>query len=242
MDDQWILVFLSALVVIGVAMWVAAYQAEKRRKEQLGAVASRLGFEFWPESQPQLVEHLANFRLFSQGRSRKARNVMNGRAGDVEVQIFDYEYVTGGGKSSHSWRQTVILFESNRLQLPAFSLRPQGFWDGIAGAFGRQDIEFPASPEFSSAYLLQGRDEDRVRAIFSEPVVAYYTRHPGLCVEGDGGHLIYYHKECRAEPEQIPDFFQEGLDVLDVWIQKEGVADNLDLIGLDLGEYAGGAQ
>jgi hypothetical protein len=58
---------------------------------------------------------------------------------------------------------------------------------------------------------------------------------PGIlvCVEGEGGQLIYYHRDPRVEPEQIPRFFQEGLDVLDLWIQKKGVAENLDLIGLD---------
>jgi len=131
----------------------------------------------------------------------------------------------------------VILFESDRLRLPAFCLRPQHFRDKIANAFGQQDMELEACPEFSAAYVVQGQDEDQVRAIFSEPVIAYCTRHPGLCVEGTGEQLIYYRKGGRAEPHEIPGFFQEGLDVLDLWIQKEGVADNLDLIGLDLGEY-----
>ena len=233
MDDQsiWVLLLIMAAVAIGV--WFIAHQVEKERKEQLGAVASRLGFEFSPESQPQMAEHLARFPLFSQGHSKKAWNVMNGRAGDVKVQIFDYTFTTGVGKSSRNWAQTVFLFESGRLRLPAFSLRPQGFWDKIAGAFGQQDIDFEANPEFSRAYILQGRDEGLVRTLFSEPVVAYYTRHPGLCVEGEGGQLIYYHRDPRVEPEQIPRFFQEGLDVLDLWIQKKGVAENLDLIGLE---------
>jgi len=233
MDNGWIWIFLLAIAGIAIAVWVISYQAEKERAEQLGAVASRLGFEFSPESQPQLVEHLAHFHLFSQGYAKKARNVMSGHAGDVKVLVFDYKYSTGGGKSSQTREQTVILFESDRLHLPAFSLRPEGFWDEVAGLFGRQDIEFEANPEFSSAYLLRGQDEDRVRAIFSEPVVAYYTRHPGLCVEGEGKEIVYYHKGSRLQPEQIPGFFQEGLDVLDLWIHKNGVAENLDLIGLD---------
>jgi len=184
MDNQWIWVLLLMMAAVAIGVWFIAHQVEKERKEQLGAVASRLGFEFSPESQPQMAEHLAHFRLFSQGHSKKAWNVMNGRAGDVKVQIFDYTYTTGGGKSSRTWAQTVFLFESGRLRLPAFSLRPQGFWDKIAGAFGQQDIDFEANPEFSRAYVLQGRDEDLVRTLFSEPVVAYYTRHPGLCRGG----------------------------------------------------------
>lgn len=234
MDEPWSWVVLAAIVGIAIALWINSYWAEKERTRQLDSVASRLGFELWPESQPQLVEHLAFFHLFSQGHSKKAWNVMNGRAGNARVQLFDYKYVTGSGKSSCTWKQTVVLFESDRLRLPAFSLRPHGFWDGVASLFGQQDIEFPTHPDFSSAYLLQGQDEERIRAIFTEPVVAYYTRHPGLCVEGHESQLICFHKGARVELEQIPDFFQEGLDILDLWIHKEGVADNLDLIGLDL--------
>jgi hypothetical protein len=236
MKDPWIfwLLFLAVgLVMIGVE--VAGRLAERQRTEQLRVVAGRLGLEFSPESQPQLVERLAHFQPFLEGQSGKAWNVMHGLAGGVKVQLFDHKYTTGGdSRISHTWTQTVLLFESARLQLPAFSLRPQGAWDGVADLFGQQDIELEASPEFSKAYVLQGLDEDQVRAIISEPAVAYCNRHPDLWVEGWGGQLVYYHKGCRMKSEEIPGFFQEGLDVLDLWIQKEGVAENLELIGLDL--------
>ncbi len=52
---------------------------------------------------------------------------MNGRAGDVKVQIFDYTYSTGGGKSSHTWKQTVFLFESGRCSFIFFSGGRAGF-------------------------------------------------------------------------------------------------------------------
>ena len=166
MDNLWFWVLFLAIAVVAIGVWFAAYQAEKLREEQLGAVASRLGFQFWPESQSRLVERLSIFQLFSQGHSRKAWNIMNGHAGDVKVQLFDYKYVTGGGKSSRTWKQTVILFESDRLRLPAFSLRPQGFWDRIAGAFGQQDIEFEASPDFS-AHSRRVTDNHRLAGLTS---------------------------------------------------------------------------
>ena len=235
MDNEWtwVLYLVFAVVLIGVFYIVdrAAKQREKQRREDLSAEASRLGFEFRPEFQPQLVDRLVHFGLFSRGHSRRAWNVMDGRAGDVKVLLFDYVYVTGSGKYRQAWMHTMILFESGRLQLPAFSLRPSSFRDKIANAFGQQDIEVEASPEFSAAYVLQGEDEDLVRGFFPESVVAYCTRHPGLWVEGKGEQLVY----CggRIVPAEMAGFFQEGLDVLDLWIEKEGVAENLDLIGLD---------
>jgi len=106
MDNEWPWVPYLAFAVVLIGTFYladrAAKQREKQRREDLRAVASRLGFEFWPESQPQFVGRLADLQLFSHGHSRKAWNVMNGRAGDVKVLLFDYKYVTGGGKSSHT--------------------------------------------------------------------------------------------------------------------------------------------
>jgi len=71
MDNQWIWVLLLMMAAVAIGVWFIAHQVEKERKEQLGAVASRLGFEFSPESQPQMAEHLAHFPLFSRVIPRK---------------------------------------------------------------------------------------------------------------------------------------------------------------------------
>ena len=93
-----------AIAAIAVAAWAIGCQAEKQRRKRLGAVASRLGFEFTPEYQPQLLGRLAHFDLFSQGYSKGAWNVMDGRAGDVRVQLFDHQYATDSDKPSHNFR------------------------------------------------------------------------------------------------------------------------------------------
>jgi hypothetical protein len=82
-------------------------------------------FTFSPEDGPALRGRLAGFHLFSQGRSRKIRNVLRGRAGDTDVLMLDYRYTTGSGKNSHTWEQTVMVFESAGAHFPDFSLRPE---------------------------------------------------------------------------------------------------------------------
>jgi hypothetical protein len=175
------LFLLLVFVTLGVlAFGVMLYYREMRRREDLQNVAGKLGFSFCPEGDPHLLGKFGQFHLFSQGRSRKVRNVMRGEIQDIAVSLFDYRYTTGSGKHSHTHAQTVVLFESERLALPFFTLRPEGFFHKMAGAFGYEDIDFDGSPAFSDAYLLKGTHEDLIRAIFEPQVRAYYTRHGHL--------------------------------------------------------------
>jgi hypothetical protein len=231
---------LIVFVALGaLAVGVMLYYREKQRREDLRSVAGKLGFSFSPAGDPHLLGRLGQFHLFSQGRSRKVRNVMRGEIQDIAVSLFDYRYTTGSGKHNHTHSQTVLLFESERLALPFFTLRPEGFFHRMAGAFGYEDIDFDDSPAFSDAYLLKGGDEDRIRAIFTPEVRAYYTRHDRLCTEGERGRLVHYRADRRVSPERIESWLQEGLDVLDLFLEEEEGAGTLPLWGLDLagGEY-----
>lgn len=226
---------LIVFVALGaLAFGVMLYYREKQRREDLRTVAGKLGFSFHPDGDPHLLGRLGQFHLFSQGHSRKVRNMMRGEIQDIAVSLFDYRYTTGSGKHSHTHAQTVVLFESEQLALPFFTLRPEGFFHKMAGAFGYQDIDFADSPAFSDAYLLKGTDEDRIRAVFGPEVQAYYTRHGHLCTEGGGGRLVHYHADRRIDPERIESWLQEGLDVLDLFLEKEDGTGILPLWGLDL--------
>ncbi len=196
------------LLIVFVALGVLAFGAmlyyrEKQRREDLRSVAEKLEFSFSPEGDPHLLERMGQFHLFSQGRSRKVRNVMRGEIQDIAVSLFDYRYTTGSGKHSHTHAQTVVLFESERLALPFFTLRPERFFHKMAGTFGYEDIDFDGSPSFSDAYLLKGTAEDQIRAIFGPEVHAYYTRHGHLCTEGEGSRLVHYHAGRQVDPERI---------------------------------------
>jgi hypothetical protein len=226
---------LIVFVALGVlAFAVVLYYREKQRREDLRSVAGKLGFSFSPEGDPHLLGGLGQFPLFSQGRSRKVRNVMRGEIQDIAVSLFDYQYTTGSGKHSHTHAQTVVLFESERLALPSFSLRPEGFLHKMAGAFGYEDIDFDGSPAFSDAYLLKGTAEDQIRAVFAPEVRAYYSRHGHLRTEGERGRLVHYSADRRVKPERIESWLQEGLDVLDLFLEKEEGTGILSLWGLDL--------
>ena len=206
-----IMVVALVLAFVGLLIYMQ-HLAEKKRTEQLGPVAEQLGFDFSPQGDPALLESLKPFRLFSQGHSEKLWNLMRGHTHDLDVAIFDYRYVTGGGKHSHTWLHTVVCFRFDGEPLPSFALRPENLFHKIGALFGYQDIDFKSHSTFSKNYLLRGEDEAAIREVFTPDLLDFYAEQTGICTEGSGNVLLVY-REKRAEPSKIGDFMEEGFGV-----------------------------
>jgi hypothetical protein len=222
--------------VVALGFTALNYYHETQRIEQMRFVAERLGFSYWPTADPDLQERLGPFHLFSQGHSRKIENVLRREIHDIAVTLFEYRYRINSGKHTRTYRHTVLLFETQRLQLPVFTLRPEGMLHRIAKKFGYQDISFEAHPVFSESYLLRGHQEAQIRDLFAEEVLNYYSRHDGLCTEGDGQRLIFYQRNQVVEPSWLEGFLEQGLDVLDLFMRREGAVGAVPFLGLGLEE------
>ena len=203
---------ITAVVTIVLAAIALGFYMDAKRTKDLKAIADSLKFTF-SKTGENLLPSLGGFDLFSKGHAKKAKNVMNGNSNGIDVTIMDYQYTTGTGKNSHTWSQTVMLFRSEFLQLPGFALRQEGLFDKISGLFGYQDIDFDTHPEFSKHYLLRGVDEDGIRSVFSDMLIAFYEQHRGLNTEGDGGGLIFYRASKRVSPKDLKIFMEEGFGV-----------------------------
>jgi hypothetical protein len=206
------LIIGGVLALVAVLAYVN-YLTEKKRTEALKRVAEELGFDFFPKDQGMLGG-LQSFHLFSQGHTKRLTNLMRGEAGGLAVEIFDYRYTVGGGKSSQTFKQTVICFRLDGPDLPAFSLRPENIFHRIGAWFGYQDINFDDYPEFSNRYLLRGPDEKAIRELFTDRVLAFFEGRAGLSTEGGGDRLLFYRHNKRVEPERVRSLLEDGFQVL----------------------------
>lgn len=210
----WIVGLIGIVVVIFIILiCMVVWYYNKQRQKALKQLAETLNFTFSAKGDKSLQDALAGFHLFSQGHSRQISNVLIGKFNDIPVTVMDYRYTTGGGKSSHTWQQTVIAIESSKLALPVFILRPENIFDKIGSAFGKKDINFETAPQFSKRYMLRGDDEPSIRMIFNQWIIEYYERHPGLSTEGDGQKLIYYRVSKSVTPDKIESFLQEAYEI-----------------------------
>lgn len=209
-----IAMILALVGAAGVgAVFYLTRRMRKKRAEAMERTAAELRLVFTPEGDETAMSAHAGFHLFSQGHSKKIRNLMRGTVRDSNVSLFDYQYTVGGGKNQHTWHQTVISLQVQGRNLPAFSMRPEHVWHKLGSMMGYQDIDFESNPVFSKKYLLRGPDDAAIRGIFTNRVLMFFESEPGLCVEADGHMLIVYRHSARVKPEAIRAFAEKGVQI-----------------------------
>jgi hypothetical protein len=216
MDFPLILFFL----VLAAGVIVFSFYFERRRTKQLGAIATELNLEFYENGGGQVMGLVQDFQLFSKGRNRRVKNLIQGQVEDTFVAIFDYRYVTGRGKHSHTYDQTVILLRSEQLRVPKFSLYPENFFHKMGDFLGYHDIDFANYPEFSNRYLLRGENEILIHKSFHSEVIAFYENSRGLSTEANDSRLIFYRAMSKVPPEEMHSFLSVGLKVLHLFARS----------------------
>lgn len=199
---------LIVIAVIGVVIGLVFYLNWKRRKD-LEEFAASLGLAFYPAG-PEISElENTGLEIFRLGHSRKAVNLVQvqGRVG--LIRVFDYHYVTGGGKSSHTHNFTLALLDCGGCPVPAFELKPESFIYKIGEAIGFKDIDLPAFPLFSDKYRLTAPEETSVHLFFTPRRAAWFERHQGLRVQGAPGYMVISRSDAHLPVNSWRDFIEE---------------------------------
>ena len=208
-----ITVIVVVVALVGGLIYVIQMM-QKRRTEAMQLACQAMGFAFEEKGDLDRLRGFGDLPLFDRGHSKYARNVMTGRTADREVLLFDYRYTTGGGKSSHTWAQTVALFPNGAAGLPDLDLAPENFLHKIGQAFGYQDIDFDHSPDFSDHYLLRGNDEMAIRTAFTADALSFLGQQHGWHVEIRAGHVAVYRSGRECKPPEAPAYLADTLRVL----------------------------
>lgn len=206
----WLAFVLAGAVTLIVTTYFWARRAERKRREAFSGAAMQIGFSFEPVDQPFPPEDVARFHLLTAGHGKEFRNVLRGRTDGKDTVVFDYKYVTGGGKNQSTHRQTVAGLRLGGASFPGFYLQPENLFHKIAALFGYQDIDFPDHPEFSRRYLLRGDNESAIRTLFSPTIIDMFESLSATrwSVEGSGEWLLVYNHGCQIGPAELPQFLQ----------------------------------
>src|SRR5258708_16076524 len=161
-------VFIAGIVVL----IISARPRSGGRTAQMQAVTNQMRWTFTQQMPYTSIPNASYFHLFTQGNWVRVLNVMSGQIEGAQVIVFDITY---DGKYVHRTKpheQTVALFLSNQLSLPAFMLCPSNWKHKLCSMFSNS-ANFPSHPAFSSQYLLSGNDVPNIQRVFNDSLLSY---------------------------------------------------------------------
>lgn len=214
-----VIVVVAVVAIVALAIGLS-YWNDRKRRLALEAVAEQLGLEFIAEGSEQLQSELLAFKLFNSGRSKKLTKLIRGQTDEVAISIFDYQYTTGSGDSSHTFKQTVGAIQSPELKICDFSMRPENMLDKIGGMMGFQDIDFESHPKFSGMFVLKGTTENLVRSLFKPAVLEFFESKNGLSVEGVSGKIVFYRPGKTISPDNMKLFLSEAYEIYGAFVDN----------------------
>ena len=205
-ENIWLVIVLVilTLLVIGASI-IPLIRKGREQQQKLKEVGASIGLFMSSKDLPAPLKELRKFKLFSDGVLGFISSLMQGSKGSFDVAIFDQQLK----KRDSSEFQTVILFQSDQLNLPHFRLFPVKIYHKIASAIGYEDINFDSFPKFSSQYYLKGTEEEKIRNVFKTNILLYFENHTGWSIEGLGTRLFIYRKGNTIPPEEIREFYEQ---------------------------------
>ena len=216
--EPWIIV--SAVIVMMVLIIIAVVRAEKKRREAFKNQAMRLGFTYAQKADMTEVQAAQAFPLFQRGHTKRISNFMQRQSDGLQIAVYDYRYTVGGGKNSHTHRQTIYQFQSSRLKLPDFELKPEHLFHKIGQKFGYQDIDFESFPDFSKQYLLRGKDETMIRKLFNQEVIVRFESELKWNVEAGGESILFFHDSKRIKPDELYTMFEKARALCQMFVSR----------------------
>jgi len=217
MDIVWVISF--AVVFIGIIAAVGAVSArmQKLRREAMEKFALDAGLNFSAEDTEQFRTRLITFQLFKEGRAQRVYNLLRAEAEGVQMSVFDYQFTTGSGKHQSTHRQSILAVESKSLYMPSMTLRPESFFDAIAGVLGFRDIDFEDSPEFSRSFVVKSQFEELTRKLFDADVIQFFMERRDVAFEASANRFIYYRRNKTVQPQDLKAFLADGLQLYNLF-------------------------
>lgn len=189
-------------------IWNLLLGNEINREEHLREFAFDNGLIFSTENDIGLIAQFSDFSLFTEGSDGKIKYQCIQKNLLESNLLFDYSYQLRTGKTSVSIDQTVRLFNSKRLALPRFTLKPENILHTIAKWFGYDDIDFQSDELFSKKFHLSGEFEQLIRKYFDDDVRNLCLKNQKIQIEGSNYYLLLYVEHKILEKTDLKSFYK----------------------------------
>jgi hypothetical protein len=206
MQPLWIILLIIGAIMLVFALVKVAKAAARREQQRLAALtdwAVSNGFQFSKTDPHNLDDRFSGVFDIGRGHDRRAFEVLT-RSDPVPAFIFQYHYKTwetrtvtttdSKGRSrtrteryeqSH-WKRFLIV--ESAAAFPSLVIRPEGWFDKLAGIVGFDDVDFE-SEQFSRRYFVKSSDRQFAYAVI-HPQMMEWMLERKLALQLDGGMLL----------------------------------------------------
>jgi hypothetical protein len=219
---------IGVLVVLAViagliALVVYAAKKERERREALQQMALELGLSFDPAPRKGDGPY-HGFSPFHQGHSRRAMNTMEGaieclgRPFPTICGDYEYKVTSSNGKTTTTttYHFSYLILRIALRQVPDLSIRPEGFFDKIAGAMGFDDIDFE-SAEFSRKFHVKSPDKRFAYDVVDPRMMEFLLANAKRQVQIVGGSFLLWEGTRRWAPEEFRERIAFARAFFDRW-------------------------
>ena len=204
MNVAFVIILVCALPFVIIFAIVHLFEVVRTRNMQV--FANRAKLSFLNKRDDSYLSKLPSFSLFSKGRKKTVRNILSGQRDIFKISIFHYSYrESSGGEDDQICAYTAIFFESEKLSIPAFSLRPKRLIE-----FGKSSgFKIGSSRTFSKRYLLQGDEEETIINLFNPDIIRLFEEEKGWYMESVDNKLLFYKSRYLA-PKKLSPFLDKS--------------------------------
>lgn len=189
---------------------VIGHKKAKLRRQELWVLANEFGLEFHASRDPYHDDQYAHFEIFRRGDNRSAFNTMigehqfnNHRMG-VKAGDFRYTVTTGSGKDRKTTTYTFsyLIIHLPFVHTPDLLIRPEHFFDKIAGVFSSKDIDFE-SEAFSRKFMVASPDRKFAYDICHPRMIEFLLETKPPAIDIERGRLCLAEGSRTWTPEQF---------------------------------------
>ncbi len=224
MDNSVMILLVPVIIIVMILLVVYGQIAERKRREALSLLATRLGWRFDTSGVRGFMSQFAHFGIFSKGHSRRPLYTLTGSM-QVNQKTFqcvagDFLYKVTSGSGKHRRTQTyhfsylIVCLPWNGV--PDLMVRREHLFDKIGSVFGFDDIDFE-SAEFSKTFCVKSTDKRFTYALIDPRMMEFLmqAKHPMIDIEQQ--QLCLSDGSSRWDVEEFEEHLNWAMSFFDHW-------------------------
>lgn len=172
-------------------------QGLTKRQRSLRAISEELHWKYEVENKEEITE-LPEFGYFKTRQIKKISNILSSN----QCSLFDVDFSEGELIAKQNIKATMLHIALD-ISIPEFTLDKEGIFEYIIHFAGFSDIDIAGHPDFSKRFYLSGKDEQKIKAFFTDELILFFESNPYYHIESNEKGLLIIGRERLAGVKEI---------------------------------------